>query len=214
MRYMKFVAYRGAWLFALVACVALPGRTQAIAPEPAAASAEIIPSTAGETPAETPEYVVGVGDVLRITVWKEAEISQPSLVVRPDGMISLPLVGMLKVGGLSPSQIQDVVTAKLTRFLSKPQVTVTVTDIRSKSVYITGEVAKPGVYPLLAPTDILQLIVMAGGTTPFAHRKSIFVLRTVDGQQQKLPVNYAKLLRGKDADRNITLLPGDTVVVP
>ncbi len=160
------------------------------------------------------EYVVGPADVLDISVWKEPGLSQPLLSVRPDGMISMPLIGVVKVSGLTPSQIQDMLAEKLRRFLSVAQVTVTVSEIKSKFVYITGEVNKPGAYPLVSPTDVLQLIIKAGGLTTFARSKSIVILRASDGKQQKLPVNYKKLLHGEYLEQNIVLLPGDTVVVP
>ena len=118
------------------------------------------------------------------------------------------------VSGLTPSQIQDLLAEKLHRFLSVAQVTVTVAEIKSKVVYITGEINKPGVYPIITPTDVLQLIIKAGGLTPFARSKSIVILRVADGKQQKLTVNYKKLLQGAYLDQNIFLLPGDTVVVP
>jgi polysaccharide export outer membrane protein len=161
-----------------------------------------------------PEYVVGVADILDISIWKEPELSRTSVTIRPDGMISMPLIGMVKVSGMTPSQIQETLASKLHRYLSVPQVTVTVVEIRSKFVYITGEVNKPGVYPLAAPIDVLQLIIKAGGTTPFARSKSITILRVVDGKQQKICVNYKKMIRGEYPGQNISLLPGDTVVVP
>ena len=164
--------------------------------------------------ASSPEYVVGESDVLRINVWKEPEVSQPSVTVRPDGMISMPLIGVVKVSGMTPTQIQEMLTKKLERFLGKSQVTVTVVDVRSKSVYLAGEVMKPGVYPLLSSTNVAQLVIKAGGLTPYAHRKSVIVLRNVNGSQQKMPVNLAKVLSGDAPEQNIELMPGDTVVVP
>lgn len=160
------------------------------------------------------EYIVGQADVLRINVWKEPELSEQSVIVRPDGMISMPLVGEIKVSGMTPSEIESMLVPKLKRFINDPLVTVTVVDIRSKIVYLTGEVAKPGEYALLAPTDVLQLITKAGGPTPFAHKKSIFVLREVNGKKQKFAVDYNQLIRGNHEEQNITLQPGDTVVIP
>jgi polysaccharide export outer membrane protein len=157
---------------------------------------------------------VGEADVLRIDVWKEPEVSRRGIAVRPDGMISLPLVGVIKVSGLTPSEIQEMLVAKLSRYLTKPQVTVTVEEIRSKPVYVTGEVVKPGVYQLVAPLDVLQLIVRAGGLTHYAHRRSLFILRTVGGKQEKLLVNYNRLLRTTNTSEIISLIPGDTLVVP
>ena len=169
---------------------------------------------ASSVPAATTEYLVGPADILDINVWKEPELSKSLLAVRPDGMISMPLIGVVMVSGLTPSQIQDLLAEKLHRFLSVAQVTVTVAEIKSKVVYITGEINKPGVYPIITPTDVLQLIIKAGGLTPFARSKSIVILRVADGKQQKLTVNYKKLLQGAYLDQNIFLLPGDTVVVP
>jgi polysaccharide export outer membrane protein len=159
------------------------------------------------------DFVIGESDVLNINVWKEPEISQ-NVVVRPDGKISLPLIGEVFVSGLTPVQTQTLLANKLQSILTNPQVTVTVTEIRSRVVSITGEVAKPGTYPLLVPTSILQLISNAGGLGQFANKKGIFVLRTVDGKQQRFSFNYSQVLKGEKPEQNIILHPGDTVVVP
>ncbi|HEY6349001.1 MAG TPA: polysaccharide biosynthesis/export family protein [Candidatus Angelobacter sp.] len=158
------------------------------------------------------EYIVGDGDVLHINVWKEAEISQ-TVVVRPDGNISLPLVNELAVAGLSPRQIQELLTEKLKSILTNPQVTVSVAEVRSKVVYITGEVGKPGAYSVAAPLNVLQLIARAGGLNEFANRKNIYVLRGSD-KNNRLHFNYKEVVKGKHSDQNILLQPGDTVVVP
>jgi polysaccharide biosynthesis/export protein len=159
------------------------------------------------------DFVIGDSDVLNINVWKEPEISQ-SVVVRPDGKISLPLIGEVLVSGLTPVQAQTLLATKLQSILTNPQVTVTVTEIRSRMVFVTGEVLKPGAYPLLVPTSILQSITNAGGLGQFANRKGIFVLRMVDGKQQKIPFNYSQVIKGEKSEQNILLHPGDTVVVP
>jgi polysaccharide export outer membrane protein len=159
------------------------------------------------------DFVIGESDVLSINVWKEPEISQ-NVVVRPDGKISLPLIGEVLVRGLTPVQTQSLLANKLQSILTNPQVTVTVTEIRSRVVSITGEVAKPGTYPLLVPTTILQLISNAGGLGTFANKKGIFVLRTVDGKQQRFSFNYSQVIKGEKPEQNILLHPGDTVVVP
>jgi polysaccharide export outer membrane protein len=164
--------------------------------------------------AATPsDFVIGDSDVLNINVWKEPEISQ-NVVVRPDGKISLPLIGEVLVRGLTPVQAQTLLTSKLQSMLTNPQVTVTVTEIRSRMVSITGEVVKPGAYPLLVPTTVLQLITNAGGLGQFANKKGIFVLRTVDGKQQRFPFNYTHIIKGENSEQNILLHPGDMVVVP
>jgi polysaccharide export outer membrane protein len=158
-------------------------------------------------------YIVGDSDVIRVNVWKEPEVSQ-TVVVRTDGNISLPLINEVKVSGMTPLQIQDMVAEKLKGFLNNPQVTVTVIEIRSKRAFITGEVARPGTYSLNAQTTILQLIAQAGGFTPFAKKDSIVVLRTEDGRQSRLKFKYKEVVQGKKTEQNIALHPGDTVVVP
>lgn len=162
---------------------------------------------------DTSEYLVGAGDVLNINVWKEPELSLGNVHVRPDGMISMPLIGGVRVGGMTVPQIQDMLEQKLQRYVSSARVTVIVSEIRSRFVYVTGEVRSPGVYPLLEPTNVLQVLIKAGGLSPFARRKSIYVLRNVDGKQQKIPVDYVKVLRG-NGGLNVQLQVGDTVVVP
>jgi polysaccharide biosynthesis/export protein len=162
----------------------------------------------------TSSYVVGEADVLRVNVWKQPEISQLSVVVRPDGMISVPLVGEVKVSGMTPVQIEATLVDDLKQYVNEPRVTVTVAEIGSKNVYVTGEVQHPGSYPLVGPLDVLQIIAKAGGVTPYAHRGSVFILRDVNGAKQKVPVNYGRIFKGKNPEQNIRLQPGDTVVVP
>jgi polysaccharide export outer membrane protein len=159
-------------------------------------------------------YIVGEADVLRINVWKQPEISQQSVVVRPDGMVTVPLVGEVKVSGMTPVQIETSLVESLKQYVNEPHVTVTVVEVGSKTVYVTGEVQHPGAYPLVGPVDVLQIIAKAGGVTPYAHRRSVFVLRQVNGKKEKLPVNYNQIFHGKNPEQNITLQPGDTVVVP
>jgi polysaccharide export outer membrane protein len=206
-----------------IACVgSLMAQTQAAnlkSPDPAAsdtAKPADIPKPADTTkPAEVVPsgYIVGDSDVIRVNVWKEPEVSQ-TVVVRTDGNISLPLINEVKVSGMTPLQIQDLVAEKLKGFLNNPQVTVTVIEIRSKRAFITGEVSRPGTYSLNAQTTVLQLIAQAGGFTPFAKTDSIVVLRTEDGRQSRLKFKYKEVIQGKKTEQNIALHPGDTVVVP
>jgi polysaccharide biosynthesis/export protein len=156
---------------------------------------------------------VGESDVLRVNVWKEPEVSQ-TVVVRTDGSISMPLINEVKVAGMSPLTIQQVIADKLKAFLTNPQVTVTVMEIHSKHAFITGEVAHPGGYSLNTETTVLQLIAQAGGFTPFARKGDIVVLRSENGKQQRLRFKYKDVISGKKTDQNISLRPGDTVVVP
>ena len=207
-------------VFALSLCLPVMAQSAAHSVEVARVSEDNLPvqpdsiSIRSAASPRTLEYVVGEADILRINVWKEPEISQSSISVQPDGMISIPLVGVVRVTGMTLSQVEQMLTTKLKRFIDKPQVTVTVIEIKSKTVYLTGEVARPGVYSLPSATNVLQLVVRAGGLTPFARSKSVIVLRNTNGTQEKLKVNLAKVLRGEAAEQNVQLLPSDIVVVP
>lgn len=158
-------------------------------------------------------YTVGDGDVLHVNVWQEAEVTQ-NVVVRPDGNISLPLINEVKVSDMTVLQIQELIAGKLKSFVNDPNVTVTVLEVHSKHAFITGEVTRPGDYPLTTPVTVLQLIAQAGGLTPFAKTESIVVLRTVNGTQQRIKFRYKEVVHGKNTEQNIALQPGDTVVVP
>jgi polysaccharide export outer membrane protein len=159
------------------------------------------------------EYKIGPQDVLRIDVWKEPEISRTS-PVRPDGRISLPLVNDVQAAGLTPTQLAAVLTDGLKKFINNPQVTVSVAEINSRRVYVTGEVTRPGAFPLLPNMTVLQALSSSGGFSQFAKIKSIYVLRTEDGKQVKHPFNYKEVVSGKKPELNIPLQPGDVIVVP
>ena len=162
---------------------------------------------------DDPAYVIGEDDQLNISVWKEPEITR-TVPVRPDGKISLPLINDVQAAGLTPSQLAMVITEKLRKFLSDPQVTVIVTAINSRRVYIMGEVNRPGAFPMLPNMNVLQALSSAGGFTQFANLKGIYVLRAENGKQIKFPFNYKDVVRGQKAEQNIILKPGDTIVVP
>jgi len=159
-----------------------------------------------------PEYVIGPEDVLHIAVWKEAELTA-TLPVRPDGKISLPLLSDVQAAGLTPIQLGESVTGKLKKYIADPRVTVVVTQINSKRIYMVGEVTHTGPMPMLPNMTVLQAVSSAG-LTQFANTKRIYVLRTENGRQQKMPVNYRKLVKGEEMDQNYVLRPGDTIVVP
>jgi polysaccharide export outer membrane protein len=167
------------------------------------------------SPLMLPEgYVIGIGDSLDISVWKEGELSK-QVSVRPDGMITLPLVGEIKAVGLTPNQLQDQLTAALSKVLSDPQVTVIVIGINSLSFNIMGNVLKPGYYPLVRPVTILDAIALSGGFRDFAKEKKIYVLRTTpEGKQKKIYFNYKDVIRGRNMAQNILLQPRDTLVIP
>jgi polysaccharide export outer membrane protein len=158
------------------------------------------------------EYVIGPEDVLHVAVWKEADLTA-TLPVRPDGKISLPLLNDVQASGLTPLQLAASLTEKLKKYIADPRVTVVVTTINSKRIYLMGEVLHSGATPLSPNMTVLQALSSAG-LNQFANTKGIYVLRTVNGKQQKLPVNYRKLVKGERIEQNYLLQPGDTIVVP
>jgi polysaccharide export outer membrane protein len=160
-----------------------------------------------------PKYVIGPQDVLDINVWKEPTISR-TVPVRPDGKISLPLLNDVQAAGLTPQKLGEEITADLRKYLENPQVTVIVTAINSRRIYILGEVNRSGTFQMLPNMTVLQALSDAGGFTPFAKLKDIYVLRTVNGRQEKFPFNYKDVLKGEKSQENILLMPGDTIVVP
>jgi len=159
------------------------------------------------------DYKIGPQDVVRIDVWKEPEISR-TIPVRPDGKISLPLLNDVPAAGLTAMELANSLREGLSKYLNNPQVTVTVTEINSRRVYITGEVNHPGSFALLPNMTVLQALSSAGGFTQFAKLKNIYVLRTESGKQVKHPFNYKEVIKGNLAEQNITLQSGDVIVVP
>ena len=159
-------------------------------------------------------YIIGAEDVLSIYVWKEPDMSK-TVPVRPDGMISLPLVGEIKAAGYTPVQLQDVLSESMKKLISDPQVTVVVEKVSSLSFNIVGEVLRPGYFPLTRRMTVLDAIAMAGGFKDFAKTKKVYVLRTsANGTQERLLFNYKDVIKGKNPQQNIELLPRDTIVVP
>jgi len=187
-------------------------------PAPAAAAAD---KQVGEKSGEgsraahsDSSYVIGADDVLAINVWKEPEVSR-AVPVRSDGKISLPLVGELMAGGQTPLQLEQEITKRLQNYISEPEVTVIVQDSKSQRINILGMVARPGSYLLTGSATVLDAIAMAGGFKDFAKQKSIYVLRANgDGTQKRISFNYKEVIKGKNPDQNVRLLPRDTVVVP
>ena len=180
--------------------------------QPAANSASDKTTNAASNRQAGPEYVIGPEDVLHIAVWKEADLTA-TLPVRPDGKISLPLLDDVQASGLTPKQLAASVTEKLKKYIADPRVTVVVTQINSKRIYLVGEVLHAGATPMLPNMTVLQAL-SSGGLSQFANTKRIYVLRTENGKQQKLPVNYRKLVKGEQIEQNYVLQPGDTIVVP
>ena len=162
---------------------------------------------------DDPNYVIGPQDVLDISVWKEPELTR-LVPVRPDGKISLPLLNDVQAAGLSPEQLAAALAEKMGKFLNKPRVTVIVTAINSQRVFVVGEVLRAGAFPLLPGMTVLQALASAGGFTTFADVKKIHVMRVRDGKQVQLAFSYREVLRGEKPEQNITLEPGDTIIVP
>jgi polysaccharide export outer membrane protein len=157
-------------------------------------------------------YKIGADDTLHVSVWKEPDLTA-TLPVRADGMISLPLLNDVQAAGLTPMQLATNITEKLKKYLADPRVTVVVTAMNSQRVYVLGEVLHTGAMNLLPDMTVLQALATAG-FTQFANTKGIYVLRTENGKQQKMPVNYKQLVKGDAMGQNIILKPGDTIVVP
>ncbi len=168
-------------------------------------------SAAGQSKDPLQQYRIGEQDVLVITVWRESELSA-TVMVRPDGKITLPLVNDVIASGLTTDELKIMLTEKLRPFVNIPQVTVSVREINSRKVFVIGQVAHEGSYRINSNTSVLQVIAEAGGLRDFTNRKGIYVLRQQNGSQTRLSFNYDKVIRGKDD--NIQLRPGDTVVVP
>jgi polysaccharide export outer membrane protein len=195
---------------------------QTVTPSPAVTPGKPATSSSGTgtAPGNTPNYagpmdasryIIGPEDSLQVTVWKEPTLSG-NFPVRPDGMISLVLVGDLPAAGLTPMALSNDITQRLKKYIQDPVVTVSVLGVNSQRIFMVGEVNKVGPVMLTPGMTPLQAIVSAGGLSQFANSKRIYILRTVAGKQQKFPFNYKAALKGENT--GITLLPGDTIVVP
>ncbi len=183
-------------------------------PAPAGVAATQPATSVPGTATDDASYVIGIDDVLAINVWKEPDISR-SVQVRSDGKISLPLVGEVAAGGKTPKALKAEITDKLKSYISEPEVTVIVQEMRSKKFNIMGQVARPGSYPLTGNMTVLDGLALSGGFRDFAKKKDIYVLRKKpDGTDERLPFNYKDVIKGKNTQQNVKLMPGDTVVVP
>jgi polysaccharide export outer membrane protein len=214
-------------LFAMIRHIQTPIRlfavmcllgSAAFAQETYTAKAEPAPEPAAGTPVgKIPEsaasqFMLGPADVIHVNVWKNTELSQ-TVTVGPDGFISLPLLSDIHVAGMTANDLAQSLSTKLNNYIMNPQVTVSVVDIRSRQVYVLGQVGKPGGYPLIGPINVLQLIAQAGGLSTYANRKGITILRASKGGTEKIRFNYNNVVHG-DGKQNVFLQPGDTVVVP
>ena len=196
-------------LGALIVTSAGAASAQTTGSSPAAKKAE--PTRAGvDVP---PEYVIGPEDVLGMNFWREAEMTG-DVTVRPDGRLTLPLLGEIQAAGLTPDALRQRITEAANKLFEDPSVTVTVRQINSRKVYITGNVTTPGAHALTGERTVLQVIALAGGLTEFADRKNISIVRVDGGKQQIFKLNYNDVSKGKRLEQNIVLKPGDTIVVP
>ena len=159
------------------------------------------------------QYVIGAGDLLQISVWKEPDASVPGVVVRSDGAISIPLVKEVHAAGLTPAQLEAVLTERFRQLIREVDVTVLVKEIHSEKIYMLGAVKKEGPIPMTAPVTVLQAIAEAGGLTDYAKRSRIYVLRNEGAKQIRIPCDYGAAMKG-NPQFNIQLRPGDTIVVP
>ena len=200
----------------IAACVLL-NATQALAQStapagaPPAANAKPAgpPPIVGPSVSPSPDYVVGPEDVLGILFWREMEISG-DVTVRPDGRITLPLIGDVRAEGMRPDALREQIQTAAAKYLTDPNVTVVVRTINSRKVFITGLVSMPGTFPLTGPRTVMQLISLAGGLAEYAKSEEIQVLRGA----KAFKFNYKEVSKGKRLEQNILLQPGDTVVVP
>jgi polysaccharide export outer membrane protein len=203
-----FETYGRVLLFVcLCACVAENLRGQS------GATAQSEPATQFGSPQGpvSPEYRIGNGDVLQISVWGEAELTK-TVTVRPDGKISLPLINEVRVAGLTSLEAQTLLNQRFTQYIRTPQASVSVSEIHSNLVYVTGRVRRPGAYPLAGSLNVVQLIARAGGLADHANQKHVYVLRQPGGS--RINLNYKDVIEGRHGSRDLELQAGDTVVVP
>ncbi len=179
--------------------------------EPLEPGSELKPldPNAPAAPVDPNSYKIGPEDQLAIRVWREPEVSG-AVIVRPDGKISLPLIGEVQAGGKTPEELRKVITEKLSDFLTSPEVLVQVTAVRSKKYYITGQVMRTGAFPLVVPTTVLEALSNAGGFREWAQKKKIIILRG----NKRLKFNYNEVIKGKNLEQNIYLQNGDHIIVP
>ena len=201
--------------------LAQSGSSQAKRPQqPPPAAAKPAPKPAVPAPATPapvlptePDFTIGPEDVLGILFWRDLEMSG-DVTVRPDGMITLPLIRDIKAAGLTPGQLADRIQETVREFIKDAEVTVVVRQMNSRKVFITGEVAKPGAYSLASSMTVMQLIAVAGGLTEFAEKDGISIIRVEGGMPRTFHFNYEDVASGTKAAQNLALKPGDTVVVP
>jgi polysaccharide biosynthesis/export protein len=203
--------FSSAMTLVLTAALATAGQqppNAAIAPPPSNGAA-------GAVTASLPaSYVIGSEDVLSVVFWHDKDMSAEAVTVRPDGKISLPLLNDVHAAGYTPDQLRAILVQAASKFVEEPNATVLVKEIHSRKVFITGNVSKPGIYPLSGEMNVLQLIAQAGGLLEYADAEKIVVIRSDNGPAKYLTFNYKDVLKRKNIQQNVLLKPGDTIVVP
>jgi polysaccharide biosynthesis/export protein len=214
----RFTSFRGILVFLGMLGIAALCLAQAakpiLTPVPQTPAPEAAAPAAANpaAPVDSGSYVIGADDVLQVTVWKEQTLSG-TFPVRPDGMISMVLLGDVKAAGLTPAQLSATLTTSYKKYIQDPLVTVLVQQVNSQRIFIVGEVGHVGPIPITPGMTPLQAIASAGGLSPYAHKNRIYILRGPQGKQEKIPFDYKAALRGNNP-QNVTLQPNDTVVVP
>lgn len=201
----------GSAVTAVTAMLLSPAFVAAAGQEPAGAAANR--TVAAPVVRVLDPYVIGTDDVLSIVFWRDKDLSG-DVTVRPDGKVTLPLLNDVQAEGRTPEELRDALKTAAEAFVEDPNPTVIVKEIKSRRVFITGQVEKPGPYALTSETTVLQLIAMAGGMREFADGEKITILRKTASGTIVLPFNYKDVLKRKNLDQNVQLKPGDTVVVP
>jgi polysaccharide export outer membrane protein len=194
---------------AILVCVSSDAYAQA-APQAASGNASSAPApVARPLPSD---YVIGIDDVLAVVFWKEKDLSA-EVVVRPDGKISLPMLNDIPAAGLTPEQLAKTVEQAALKYVRDPGATVMVRTINSRKVFVIGEVAKPGAFPLGNEMTVLQALAEAGGFLEHSNKSDIVVVRKEPGGEKRYKFNYNDVVRGKNTQQNVKLLPGDTILV-
>ena len=165
------------------------------------------------TPSSVQDYVIGPGDVLEISVWKEEALTK-QLMVLPDGKIAFPLIGEAMAGGWTVAQLKEEIEKRLSRFVPDPVLSVSVAQMNSLMIYVVGKVRNPNRFLLTSNINVLQALALAGGLNEFAERDEIRVFREKDGKTDIFNFNYDDVEVGKKLEQNITLMRGDVIVVP
>jgi len=207
---MKHLFRRSACLAAVCTCLCASTVAQQSAAPREPGGAEGSPVASAALPHD---YLIGPEDVLSIVFWQETALST-DVVVRPDGQITLPLLKDVQAAGYTPEQLTDALVKAASKYVARPNATVIVKQINSRKVFVVGQVAKPGAFPLTGTLTVLQVIALAGDVLEYARSSDVAIVRRENGAERRFKFNYRQVLKGKNTEQNILLKPGDTVIVP